>query len=183
MTLPSHICRYSSSNLRRKSSRLAGLALPSSFLHLFHVSPARCSTRRIVLRQTVVPNLSATHCRSFFNVQPRPGRLWPLGTDSRTVWMTCYESCDRKKGGGLPYGAKSKPQALVHCRCEPTAEWFRCLSLSDERLPYCRYSAKPSATQKQRQKRSLVLGWPDSVASRRRSYSVCPHFFRFTLTI
>ena len=56
------------------SARFGALALPRSFLTLFQLSPAASRARRIELRPAVRPKVLSAHCRSFFSVQPWPGK-------------------------------------------------------------------------------------------------------------
>ena len=61
------------------AARFSGLALPSSFFTFFHVSFACRKARRMVFREASRPKVWETHRRSFFRVQPWPGRPYSAG--------------------------------------------------------------------------------------------------------
>ena len=71
------------------SARLSGLALPSSFLIFFQLSPAARSIRRIAPRPTRRSQVVSTHCRSFFSVQPWQDNPWSTGSMAVTASTIC----------------------------------------------------------------------------------------------
>jgi hypothetical protein len=58
-------------------------------LTFFQVNFARRKTRRMLLRLTLRPKVCNTHCLSFFNVQPEPGRPWSAGRLVSTAPAIC----------------------------------------------------------------------------------------------
>ena len=117
------------------ATRFCGLRLPRNFLHFFQLNRAArnifCSVERDTVRRRALP----THCRSFFSVQPLPGKSCALGSVA-IVSRICFVSAGAKRGRCRRFGDRSSPRAHVRYRREP----------SPSRTRRTGRSARPSAS-------------------------------------
>jgi hypothetical protein len=114
---------------------LAALAFLNSFLHFFQLKPACLRIVRKLLRLMDRSSLVATHCLSFFSVQPWPLRLWSTGWLVVTVSTMSSFCVWSKRGCGPHYVGKPRspvpsygndgPSPLLSGRCAPSARPIR----------------------------------------------------------